>query len=146
MPRSVLPSQSTHRKGEHMSELVCWYLDSGIRLSVCVCCLCSIFSDARNALHGDEMLFYGLQMQRISDHRMHSQFDISMYSYKNCNEIMKILQGCSSDTDDGQSITEPIANINHDEEMKEPCSVCNGEYCMPNECLTRAWIEVQSKR
>lgn len=83
---------------------------------------------------------------------MYSQFDKSMYEYKNSHEIMAMLQGYSVDSEDEPTTSVP-ANNNHEGQTNEAepeqenrCSVCNGDYCTRNECLTKAWIEEQCNR
>lgn len=83
---------------------------------------------------------------------MYSQFDISMYEYKNSREILAIQQGYSVGSEDGAAARVPEES-NQEGQPNEPemelenrCTVCNGDYCTPNECLTKAWIEEQCQR
>lgn len=107
-----------------------------------------IFSDIESAFIDDSLIFYGLEMKRISEYPMYSQFDISMYEHKNGREIMAIQQGHSTGSE-----ADPAAPVPESEnqemqliELENRCSVCNKDYCTPNECLTKAWIEEQCQR
>lgn len=104
-----------------------------------------IFSAAQDALDDDKWSYYGLEVKKVSENPIHRRFDISMYSYKDSIEINKILKGSSSDSEN-ESMA-PIANGNNQQLSSEPkvspCAICSGEHCMPNECLTKAWIENQ---
>lgn len=139
MPASVLPSPNTCRKGEHMSKNVCRFSKCPIDVNVFVY---EIFSCAEDALNADSVNFYGLEMKRLRDHPRYSQFDISMYSYMNGDNIEKILRGFSTDNDDDANNNDPEPS---NEPEISPCMICNGEYCLPNECLTKAWIEGQAQ-
>lgn len=81
---------------------------------------------------------------------MYSQFDISMYEYKNSHEIMAIQQGYTTGSEDEPGA--PVAQSELPEmqlielEVEHRCSVCNKDYCTPDECLTKAWIEEQCQR
>lgn len=121
--------------------------NSGLRLSDFFLCVL-VFSDAQDALDDDNWSYYGLEVKKISEHPMHRRFDISMYSYKDSREINHILKGHSTDSEDEPMA--PVANANNRELSSEPkvspCASCSGEHCMPNECLTKAWIENHSQR
>lgn len=98
------------------------------------------FSDVERALKTNSINFYGLEMNKIGDHPMYRQYDISLYSHKNSSEIMKILQGFTSD-----DVDELIAINDNQEQPNESeasqCIICDGVHCLPNKCLTETWIE-----
>lgn len=121
------------------------YSGDGVSVFAFLCFMFRIFSEAADAIKNDSMQFYGLKMKRIVECPQYSQFDTSMYSYMNSSEITKILQGFSSDPED--ELVSPIADVEQEqliEQGHDLCAFCGG-YCLPNDCLTEAWIERHSK-